>query len=129
MTGRFTQCDEVRRKPRSESFRYQRQTHPPRPKLSNVTRLLSLHWPPLIRCASIGETDPSKIIKVQAKDGKTGEEFLLNYTNYKVIGNGSFGVVYQAKLMQTGDDAAIKRVLQDKRFKVRTRAIFTMLIV
>lgn len=41
------------------------------------------------------------------------------YTDTKVIGNGSFGVVYQAKLCDTGEMVAIKKVLQDKRFKVR----------
>ena len=40
------------------------------------------------------------------------------YTDAKVIGNGSFGVVYQAKLCETGELVAIKKVLQDKRFKV-----------
>ena len=34
---------------------------------------------------------------------------------FKVIGNGSFGVVYQAKLCETGEMVAIKKVLQDKR--------------
>ena len=42
------------------------------------------------------------------------------YTDAKVIGNGSFGVVYQAKLCETGELVAIKKVLQDKRFKVST---------
>jgi serine/threonine protein kinase len=37
-----------------------------------------------------------------------------------VIGNGSFGVVYQVKLVHSGEDAAIKKVLQDKRFKVQS---------
>jgi glycogen synthase kinase 3 beta len=39
-----------------------------------------------------------------------------------VIGNGSFGVVFQAKLLgatKENEDIAIKKVLQDKRFKVR----------
>jgi glycogen synthase kinase 3 beta len=38
-----------------------------------------------------------------------------------VIGNGSFGVVFQAKLLgvpKDQEDIAIKKVLQDKRFKV-----------
>lgn len=30
----------------------------------------------------------------------------------QVIGNGSFGVVYQAKLCETGEMVAIKKVLQ-----------------
>jgi glycogen synthase kinase 3 beta len=34
------------------------------------------------------------------------------------VGNGSFGVVFQTKLSPSNEDAAIKRVLQDKRFKV-----------
>lgn len=42
----------------------------------------------------------------------------VSYTDTKVIGNGSFGVVYQAKLCDTGELVAIKKVLQDKRFKV-----------
>jgi len=37
----------------------------------------------------------------------------------KIIGNGSFGVVFQAKLVQSGETVAIKKVLQDKRFKNR----------
>lgn len=40
------------------------------------------------------------------------------YTDIKVIGSGSFGVVYQARLADTRELVAIKKVLQDKRFKV-----------
>ena len=43
----------------------------------------------------------------------------MQYTQCKIVGNGSFGVVFQTKLSPSGEDAAIKRVLQDKRFKVR----------
>lgn len=42
----------------------------------------------------------------------------ISYTDPKVIGNGSFGVVFEAKLCETGELVAIKKVLQDKRFKV-----------
>ena len=42
----------------------------------------------------------------------------MQYTQCKIVGNGSFGVVFQTKLSPSGEDAAIKRVLQDKRFKV-----------
>lgn len=42
----------------------------------------------------------------------------VSYTDIKVIGNGSFGVVYQARLIDSHEMVAIKKVLQDKRFKV-----------
>jgi serine/threonine protein kinase len=42
----------------------------------------------------------------------------VQYTDTKVIGNGSFGVVYSAKLVDSSEMVAIKKVLQDKRFKV-----------
>lgn len=50
----------------------------------------------------------------------------VSYTDAKVIGNGSFGVVYQAKLVESSELVAIKKVLQDKRFKVSIchRSIF-----
>ena len=47
----------------------------------------------------------------------------MQYTQCKIVGNGSFGVVFQTKLSPSGEDAAIKRVLQDKRFKA-SHAIF-----
>lgn len=73
-----------------------------------------------------GLDDPTKVVKVVASDGKSGDQREIAYTNCKVIGNGSFGVVFQAKLVQgagpgTDDQIAIKKVLQDKRFKVTCR--------
>jgi len=74
--------------------------------------------------------DPRKVVKVVASDGKTGETRDIAYTNCKVIGNGSFGVVFQAKLTgagsQDGMDIAIKKVLQDKRFKNRELQIMRL---
>ncbi|KAJ3051233.1 regulator of ime2 [Rhizophlyctis rosea] len=72
------------------------------------------------------EADPQKVISVLANDGKTGENIDLSYTNYKVIGNGSFGVVFQAKIIETGEYGAIKKVLQDKRFKNRELQIMRL---
>lgn len=74
---------------------------------------------PMLKMHPLGDADPLKVIKVAAKDGKTGQDIQLHYSNYKVAGNGSFGVVYQAKLLRTGDEIAIKKVLQDRRFKVQ----------
>ena len=41
------------------------------------------------------------------------------YTSDKVVGNGTFGVVYQATIAETGEKVAIKKVFQDKRYKNR----------
>lgn len=62
--------------------------------------------------------DSFRTIRVPAKDGMSGHNMQLQYTHQKVIGNGSFGVVYHIKLSHNSEDAAIKKVLQDKRFKV-----------
>lgn len=61
----------------------------------------------------------AEVIREKVQDGVTGETRDLAYTQCKIVGNGSFGVVFQTKLSPSGEDAAIKRVLQDKRFKVR----------
>lgn len=61
---------------------------------------------------------PPEVIRERVQDGVTGELKDLAYTQCKIVGNGSFGVVFQTKLSPSGEDAAIKRVLQDKRFKV-----------
>lgn len=58
------------------------------------------------------------MIREKVQDGLTGETREMQYTQCKIVGNGSFGVVFQTKLAPNGEDAAIKRVLQDKRFKV-----------
>jgi len=74
--------------------------------------------------------DPHKIIKVVASDGKTGDQRDVSYTSCKVIGNGSFGVVFQAKWVNAPkdqEDIAIKKVLQDKRFKNRELQIMRLL--
>lgn len=100
---------------------FQSRHHPPHPLTPRTPILISnrrqsISWPPT------AIDDPHKIVKVIASEGKSGETRDLTYTNCKVVGNGSFGVVFQAKLVgspKDGDDIAIKKVLQDKRFKVR----------
>lgn len=67
----------------------------------------------------LSDKDASKMITVVATPGQgTDRTQEVSYTDTKVIGNGSFGVVYQAKLIDSDELVAIKKVLQDKRFKV-----------
>ncbi|KAJ2004735.1 glycogen synthase kinase 3, partial [Coemansia sp. S85] len=71
----------------------------------------------------LGELDPRKINRGTAHDARTNEETEIVYTNCKVVGNGSFGVVFQAELVPSGEQVAIKKVLQDKRFKNRELSV------
>jgi serine/threonine protein kinase len=43
----------------------------------------------------------------------------LTYTAERVTGSGSFGIVYQAQVVETQETVAIKKVLQDRRYKNR----------
>jgi len=76
----------------------------------------------------ISSKDGSKVMTVIASPGQGPDRSTeVSYTDTKVIGNGSFGVVYQAKLCETGEMVAIKKVLQDKRFKNRELQIMRRL--
>ncbi|GMM49442.1 serine/threonine protein kinase [Starmerella bacillaris] len=55
----------------------------------------------------------------QVRRGDTGERMELRYYQENVVGRGSFGLVYLARLIPDGEKVAIKRVLQDRRFKNR----------
>ena len=48
-----------------------------------------------------------------------GTRHILRFAAERIVGNGSFGVVFQATCIETKETVAIKRVLQDKRFKNR----------
>ncbi|KAM7501132.1 hypothetical protein LguiB_000036 [Lonicera macranthoides] len=52
--------------------------------------------------------------------GRNGQpKQTISYMAERVVGQGSFGVVFQAKCLETGEAVAIKKVLQDKRYKNR----------
>lgn len=56
------------------------------------------------------------------------KEVEIVYSDVRTIGNGSFGVVFEAKLQQpTVEQIAIKKVLQDRRFKNRELQIMRRL--
>nr|XP_048684113.1 glycogen synthase kinase-3 alpha isoform X3 [Caretta caretta] len=72
--------------------------------------------------------DSGKVSTVVATPGQGPERPQeVSYSDIKVIGNGSFGVVYQARLADSGELVAIKKVLQDKRFKNRELQIMRKL--
>src|SRR6218665_1269145 len=70
-----------------------------------------------------------EVKSVQASVGKKSVTGMkeISYTNESMIGNGSFGVVYKATLVEENEVVAIKRVLQDRRFKNRELSIMVSL--
>ncbi|QPG74256.1 hypothetical protein FOA43_001581 [Brettanomyces nanus] len=61
------------------------------------------------------------------KDGHTDQPYRLKFTQRAMVGHGSFGYVYQITLQPENDKAAIKRVLQDKKFKNRELEIMRII--
>ncbi|KAL7747378.1 glycogen synthase kinase 3 [Sorochytrium milnesiophthora] len=77
--------------------------------------------------ALLKDPDAAKSIQtLVATDARSGDSMQLSYYDYKAIGNGSFGVVYEATLADSNERVAIKKVLQDKRFKNRELQIMRM---
>ena len=64
----------------------------------------------------------------EAKSDAPPLEQNISYAAERIIGNGSFGVVFEAKVVETGEVVAIKKVLQDKRFKNRELQIMRQLV-
>lgn len=61
-------------------------------------------------------------------DGQDGQpKQTISYMAERVVGTGSFGVVFQAKCIETSETVAIKKVLQDKRYKNRELQIMQLL--
>jgi len=64
--------------------------------------------------SKISENTPNGAARSPAKSGSG-----FTYNAERVLGSGSFGVVYQAEVVETGESVAIKKVFQDKRYKNR----------
>lgn len=74
-----------------------------------------------------GEPNASgSVIHTQCVD-KGGTRHTLRYSVDRTVGNGSFGVVFQATCVETDETVAVKKVLQDKRFKNRELQIMRVL--
>jgi len=63
---------------------------------------------------------------ITATAGTGAAKLTYNYATERVVGNGSFGVVFQATWLEAGETVAIKKVLQDKRFKNRELQIMRL---
>jgi glycogen synthase kinase 3 alpha len=57
----------------------------------------------------------SRVLEARSKQQSRS----FSYTAERVIGNGSFGVVYQAVAAESKETVAIKKVFQDRRYKNR----------
>lgn len=51
----------------------------------------------------------------------------VSYTDIKVIGKGTFGVVYRARLISTDELVAIKKVFHNEKYKVHCQSIYIIL--
>mmetsp|Transcript_6105 Transcript_6105/g.21426 ORF Transcript_6105/g.21426 Transcript_6105/m.21426 type:complete len:428 (-) Transcript_6105:3281-4564(-) len=73
-----------------------------------------------------GNPNESGHIVTTASTNSQGRE-TLTYMTERVVGTGSFGIVFQATCIESGETVAIKKVLQDKRFKNRELQIMRIM--
>jgi len=78
--------------------------------------------------ATAGAGNASSSSSAAVPQGQQQQEQTISYSAERIIGNGSFGVVFQAAVVETGEVVAIKKVLQDKRFKNRELQIMRQLV-
>ncbi|CAK9440264.1 uncharacterized protein LODBEIA_P43640 [Lodderomyces beijingensis] len=67
-----------------------------------------------------------EVVTENVTSGHTGEVQTIQYTQSQMVGHGSFGVVFQTQIMPANEICAMKRVLQDKRFKNRELQIMKL---
>ena len=65
--------------------------------------------------------------KQKTKEDKAQKKKNHLYKIERVCGNGSFGIVFQGKVLHTGETIAIKKVYQDRRFRNREFSIMSIL--
>lgn len=76
---------------------------------------------------SLDQGEASSRNEISAQDRKDLRSDTINYDAQRMIGHGSFGAVFLAKVVETDEVVAIKKVLQDKRFKNRELQIMVQL--
>lgn len=68
----------------------------------------------------------TEIITENVNNGHTGEIQSIQFTQSQMVGHGSFGVVFQTQILPDNEIMAMKRVLQDKRYKNRELQIMKL---
>ncbi|KAL0920565.1 hypothetical protein M5K25_009708 [Dendrobium thyrsiflorum] len=71
--------------------------------------------------------EAGQIIRTTIDDQDGRPKQAISYMAERVVGTGSFGVVFQAKCLETSKTVAIKKVLQDKRYRNRELQIMQLL--
>lgn len=104
----------------------------PNPPASAAPSMASADPAPSATGGPTGPTATSGRTRSGARAGGSGGSSVppkesISYSAARVIGNGSFGVVFQATVRETGETVAIKKVLQDKRYKNRELQIMRMI--
>jgi len=82
--------------------------------------------PTLDSSIRVSEEDASRIARDPGERREARNES-INYEAQREIGRGSFGSVYLARIVETDEIVAIKKVLQDRRFKNRELQIMRQL--
>eukprot|EP01068_Selenidium_serpulae_P015808 Selendium_serpulae@DN6244_c0_g3_i3.p1 len=78
------------------------------------------------RAAQDRTADRSRVYQ-NAREGMSSHRPVRHYDVGRMLGNGSFGVVCEARCLDTGEAVAIKQVLQDPRYKNRELDIMKQL--
>lgn len=81
---------------------------------------------PAVASSAAPTLDPAALLSTVAS-AVAKKKHAISYAADRVIGTGSFGVVYQATVVESGESVAIKKVLQDRRFKNRELQIMSLL--
>merc|ERR1712137_330265 len=94
----------------------------------SITSLSSLHRNDkrvhvAVRMSSSKSSKRSRKLMDRVSICANGKEYVMD----QILGNGSFGVVFMATCAETDEVVAIKKVLQDRRFKNRELQIMKML--
>ena len=79
------------------------------------------------KASSKHKDNPKEKSKPKNKDDKSQKKKNHLYKIERVCGNGSFGIVFQGKVLHTGETIAIKKVYQDRRFRNREFSIMSLL--